>query len=45
MEEFEYETNDQYDNDLDDYEYQQDSFEVDLEEIINTPPADEPPSV
>ena len=36
MQEYEYETNDQYDNDLDDYEYQQDSYEVDLEEILNT---------
>ncbi len=38
MEEFEYETNDQYDDDLDDYEYQQESYDIDLEEIIlNTP--------
>ena len=34
MEEFEYETNDQYDDDLDDYEYQQESCDIDLEEII-----------
>lgn len=37
MQEYEYETNDQYDNDLDDYEYQQDNYEVDLEEIMNIP--------
>ncbi len=38
MDDFEFETNDQYENDLDDYEYQQESYDVDLEEIIlNTP--------
>jgi hypothetical protein len=34
MDDFEYETNDQYENDLDDYEYQQESYDIDLEEII-----------
>jgi len=37
MQEYEYETDDQYDNDLDDYEYIQDSYEVDMEEILNIP--------
>ena len=37
MEEYEYETNDQYNNDLNDYEYKQESYEVDLEEIMNIP--------
>ena len=45
MEEFEYETNDSYENDLNDYEYQQESFDVDLEEIINIGSTDEPPSI
>jgi len=37
MQEYEYETDDQYDNDLDDYEYIQDNYEVDMEEILNIP--------
>ena len=34
MDDFEYETNDQCENNLDDYEYQQESYDIDLEEII-----------
>jgi len=37
MQEYEYETDDQYDNDLDDYEYIQNNYEVDMEEILNIP--------
>ncbi len=37
MDEHECENSDQYEVDLDDYENQQDSYDVDMEELLNTP--------
>jgi len=38
MDEFEYETNDEYENDLDDYEYQQEIYDIDMEEVFSYAP-------
>jgi len=38
MDEFEYETIDQYENDLNDYEYQQEIYDIDMEEVFSYTP-------